>query len=252
MSKELNHEMRAYTAWDILVEWTKTSSTITYKELADRVGVHSRACKYFLEHIENYCIEQKLPPLTSIVVNHAGEIGQGFTEWDTDNLRKGQQLVYDFKWGNYLNPFAYAANDDTQQDLIKEIINGEGSQALYTKVKVKGIAQKIFRSALLKAYDSKCAFCNFKIPHALEAAHIVPWSESSDGEKLDIQNGVLLCSNHHKLFDNNIYYINSDLTIGINGYKSRLQDQKISLPKNKDHWPREDFLTRRTALSHSK
>ena len=33
------------------------------------------------------------------------------------------------------------------------------------------------------------------------ASHIKPWSESEDDEKLDPDNGLLLCPNHDKAFD---------------------------------------------------
>ena len=33
------------------------------------------------------------------------------------------------------------------------------------------------------------------------ASHIKPWIESSSKEKLDVENGLLLCPNHDKLFD---------------------------------------------------
>lgn len=35
----------------------------------------------------------------------------------------------------------------------------------------------------------------------LVASHIKPWAKSDKNEKLDIENGLLLCPNHDKLFD---------------------------------------------------
>ena len=34
------------------------------------------------------------------------------------------------------------------------------------------------------------------------ASHLKPWSKSDKKEKLDIENGLLLCPNHDKLVDN--------------------------------------------------
>ena len=44
----------------------------------------------------------------------------------------------------------------------------------------------------------------FEINHAeavLIASHIKPWKDSDENERLDIDNGLLLCPNHDKAFD---------------------------------------------------
>ncbi|MEC5425232.1 HNH endonuclease [Virgibacillus sp. C22-A2] len=250
MTIKPNHEMRAFEAWNLLVKQANKESTITYKELGKELDIHPRVSRYFLDYIQNYCIEQKIPPITSIVVDQKGKVGQGFIAWDADNLPEGQQLVFNFNWDHYPNPFTYAKENETSAQLTKEIITGKGSETVYSKVRVRGVAQSIFRAALLKVHGNKCAFCNFKITEALEAAHIVPWFESSDEEKLDIQNGLLLCSNHHKLYDSGVYFINTDFTIGVNGYKSKLEGKEIRLPKKKAHWPRIDYLEKRLTMSN--
>jgi len=68
-----------------------------------------------------------------------------------------------------------------------------------------------------KFQDKECAFCDCKIPEIIAGAHI--WSvadikranDLSDDEKLDKsidkENGLWLCYNHHKLFDENIISI---------------------------------------------
>ena len=45
-------------------------------------------------------------------------------------------------------------------------------------------------------------------PKFLIASHIKPWACSESGEKLDIDNGLLLCPNHDALFDSG--YISFD------------------------------------------
>ncbi len=40
-----------------------------------------------------------------------------------------------------------------------------------------------------------------KAPALLIASHIKPWAESEPKEKLDVDNGFLMCPNHDKLFD---------------------------------------------------
>ena len=46
-----------------------------------------------------------------------------------------------------------------------------------------------------------CCLCKVTHPALLRASHIHPWAVSSSKEKLDINNGLLLCPNHDTLFD---------------------------------------------------
>ncbi|MDF2557980.1 MAG: endonuclease [Bacillales bacterium] len=249
MNGQPNHERRAFIAWDVLIKQVKKSKTITYKELADQVGVHWRACRFFLDFIQNYCIEEGVPPLTSIVVNAKGKVGKGFIAYDVNSLAECQEKVFNFNWLIYINPFQYTQNDDTQSKLVDDLLILNKSKEVYVKVKSRGVAQSLFRKALLDAYQTKCAFCNFRFPEALEAAHIVPWSMANDEEKLDVRNGLLLCSKHHKLFDKNIFMIAEDYTIKIkDSYKSKKVGQKINLPSNKQYLPIKEYINKRLSL----
>jgi putative restriction endonuclease len=59
------------------------------------------------------------------------------------------------------------------------------------------------RELVLTAYEYRCAFCGYDgrlgmVPVGLEAAHVRWWA--FDGPD-DVDNGLCLCSLHHKLFD---------------------------------------------------
>lgn len=250
MSKQPNHELRAFNAWEILIKRAGEKIPITYKELAEQVGVHHRVCRYFLDYIQAYCMNEEMPPLTSIVVSKEGKVGKGFIAYDVNNIGEGQKKVYNFNWSNYINPFQYAQIDGRQSELAVDLLDTTKSKEVYAKVKVRGVAQSLFRKALLEVYQSKCAFCGFRIPEALEAAHIVPWSVANEEEKLDVRNGILLCSNHHKLFDKNIYLLEEDYTIHLNGlYRSKLVGQTLKLPKHKMHFPKKEYIIKRLSLN---
>lgn len=62
------------------------------------------------------------------------------------------------------------------------------------------VNQSIFRERLLKKYKC-CCLCKINNPKFLIASHIKPWVKSENNEKLDINNGLLLCPNHDALFD---------------------------------------------------
>ncbi|MDQ7864888.1 HNH endonuclease signature motif containing protein [Peribacillus frigoritolerans] len=62
------------------------------------------------------------------------------------------------------------------------------------------IGQSSFKSALLYE-EKKCKLCGVTDSRFLIASHIKPWSQSNNYERLDKNNGLLLCPNHDALFD---------------------------------------------------
>lgn len=67
-------------------------------------------------------------------------------------------------------------------------------------VKVR-INQDKFRTGLLRKFNGKCCLCGVDEDSVLVASHIKPWRQSDEYEKLDLDNGLLLCPNHDRLFD---------------------------------------------------
>ena len=74
------------------------------------------------------------------------------------------------------------------------------------------VGQGAFRKKLLKR-SSKCEICGFDFKELLIASHCRPWSKSSNSERLDVNNGLLLCPNHDALFDKGLIKFNDDGSI---------------------------------------
>ena len=82
--------------------------------------------------------------------------------------------------------------------------------------------------------DKKCAFCNCAIPEIIQGAHIWPIaqikkdSSLTDDEKfahaISKDNGLWLCQNHHKLFDENTIQIQENREII---YSSDLSEEDL-------------------------
>lgn len=71
---------------------------------------------------------------------------------------------------------------------------------------VRGRRDPRMREQVLTAYEYQCAFCGYDgrigaVPVGLEAAHVRWWA--FDGPD-DVDNGLCLCSLHHKLFDKGV------------------------------------------------
>ena len=67
--------------------------------------------------------------------------------------------------------------------------------------------QPAFREGVKELYNSKCAITGCTAQDALEAAHVIPVSE---GGSYDLDNGILLRRDIHRLFDLNLVAIDPE------------------------------------------
>jgi hypothetical protein len=87
------------------------------------------------------------------------------------------------------------------------------------------VGQGAYRKGIIHRWEYKCAVTGFDKLDVLIASHIVPWAESTDPERLDIHNGILLSPTYDALFDrhlisfeNNGRIVLSD-TVELDAYK---------------------------------
>ncbi len=111
-----------------------------------------------------------------------------------------------------------------------------------------------FRDKILSAYEYRCAVCGFnvRIGHvviALEAAHI-KWHQAG-GPDIH-ENGLSLCSLHHKLFDRGAFTVDADHraliseraygTDGFTEHLGRYHKKSLIKPNRESYRPKGDFL----------
>lgn len=92
------------------------------------------------------------------------------------------------------------------EKILEQELTGKEREAI---VKIRE-NQGRFRQQLIDKYQHKCALCGINMNELLFASHIKPWSVSEDKEKIKVNNGILLCSNHDKLFDNGLISFDDD------------------------------------------
>ena len=66
------------------------------------------------------------------------------------------------------------------------------------------VGQGPYRRELLNKYQNKCAVTGANLKEILIASHIVPWRDSNDIERTDVNNGILLSPNYDALFDKHL------------------------------------------------
>jgi predicted restriction endonuclease len=92
---------------------------------------------------------------------------------------------------------------DLIEKTLAEILNSDDDDVeTIRKAIIKArIGQSKFRKNLLDSERNKCLFTEIENEKLLLAGHILPWWESTNRQRLDINNGILLTPTFDKLFD---------------------------------------------------
>lgn len=88
--------------------------------------------------------------------------------------------------------------------------------------------QSQFRSLLLKR-ETGCQICNLSIPSLLIASHIIPWAIADETQKIDLNNGLLLCISHDALFDKGFISFDENGKIIISNELPRLEFERLQI-----------------------
>jgi putative restriction endonuclease len=93
---------RALQVWIILVACAHNRQTLTYSDLAARIGYQDvRSLGQVLDYVWHYCDQHWLPPLTGLVVNkNTGLPGEGMGEYTLAD----QEKVFSYNWYNVIPP----------------------------------------------------------------------------------------------------------------------------------------------------
>lgn len=91
--------------------------------------------------------------------------------------------------------------DDIEATTLQHTLNNNpGAGTDIEKIVKTRVSQGSFRRLLLLEHH-QCNLCDISTTSVLRASHIKEWSESSREERIDSNNGLLLCANHDALFD---------------------------------------------------
>lgn len=95
---------RALQIWLILISKASNRQTLTYKMLAQLLGFKgSGTLAHYLGHIQAFCCQNDLPPLTVLVVNQeSGLPGSGFIE--SSDLPADREKVFNYDWFGIFPP----------------------------------------------------------------------------------------------------------------------------------------------------
>lgn len=153
---------------------------------------------------------------------------------------------------------------DLLRDLARRLLDSSFPESLHDEIagavgleltgRTRRIRDPRFRERVLVAYGYSCAVCGYDLrlrhaPVALEAAHI-KWHQA--GGPSTEENGLALCTMHHKLFDRGGVTLDPERRLvvspwvnGSTGFEEwvlRFDRQPIRQPRSPDHVPLEEFV----------
>ena len=95
----MSASVRAAQIWSVLGLAARNRQILTYSMLGKLIGVPARGLGHLLEPIQSYCLINKLPPLTILVVlEETGLPSSGFSAATAGELAKKQLDVFAFDW----------------------------------------------------------------------------------------------------------------------------------------------------------
>jgi hypothetical protein len=87
---------RAVQIWSVLALAASNRQVLTYDMLSKLIGVPRHGLGQLLEPIQSYCLLERLPPLTILVVNSTGLPGAGFVA--AQDIPREQLRVFSHVW----------------------------------------------------------------------------------------------------------------------------------------------------------
>lgn len=92
--------------------------------------------------------------------------------------------------------FAISPVTPSEKNVLIPLLTAAESEA---KTKIRYGEEK-FRKRLMPMWDNQCAICHIDLPPLLTASRAKPWKDCTEKERVDPYNGILLCCNHHMLY----------------------------------------------------
>jgi hypothetical protein len=94
---------------------------------------------------------------------------------------------------------------------------------------IQRIGQNLFRDALMDYWGGRCPLTGISEPALLRASHIVPWSDCTDEQRLDVHNGLLLSALWDAAFDKGLVSFDDDGTLRVSASLSESARQVLGV-----------------------
>lgn len=190
--------------FDLIPLSIRTSAHSPYDDgLGDDGLLHYKYRGTDPEHRDNRGLRQAMQEQVPLIYFHALSVGKYVAAWPVYIIGDNRQSL----------TFVVAVDDRRSVQpgqLVAEGTDLYRRKYLTASYRVR-LHQTAFRTRVLEAYRSQCAFCRLKHAELLDAAHITPDRDPA-GEPV-VTNGLALCKIHHAAFDRHFIGVTPDYTI---------------------------------------
>lgn len=138
-------------------------------------------------------------------------------------------------YSNALKQFRYFTLDseeDTQQEqqIVQEITQEQFLTETEKETIIKArVGQGKYRKLLLEKYDRKCIVTGISQNKLLIASHIKPWAICNNDERVDVENGLILCANMDRLFDSGLITFRADGKMFVSSFVSEDNKKRLNI-----------------------
>lgn len=181
-----------FSNWMRINSNLKESSISKYKGAVNTISNEMQGNKV----INKSLIDMKLVELDIAIINIFNN--QHFIKKNS----KGDNM-----YSNALKYFRCFKSDEVEDEpgeieIVKSISESISLSETQKKTIINArVGQGLYRRELLKKYEEKCVVTGIDKRRLLIASHIKPWAICSNEERIDTENGLILCPNMDKLFD---------------------------------------------------
>lgn len=135
----------------------------------------------------------------------------------------------DRKWSNLADAISCAPIEPVGREEI--LAATEPVTTMLTKVNARR-GQGKFRSDLFQIWGNACAVTGLTQSELLIASHVKPWEKSSNRERLDPENGLLLIANLDALFDSGLITFGTNGRMQISSLVDNMHRTRLQIPSN--------------------
>jgi len=131
--------------------------------------------------------------------------------------------------GDALSRIYHLVTEELQPSAYQEFLEVTQSMPAATeaeKMVIVRIAQGIFRRHLDRYWKQACAVTGLRDRELLRASHIKPWAASSDYERVDVHNGILLSALWDAAFDQGLISFSDEGKLLVS---SRISERAIAV-----------------------
>lgn len=213
---------------DDFSKWLRINSTLS----ETTIGKYKAAVRC----TSNEMVEQRVIHKNLVDMNLAELEAAMFLIFNNSDFiaknRKGHNM-----YSNAVKHYRCFALDVLDRDvgeakIVETIINSSEATTEKEAIVKSRIGQGTYRDKLIQKYKSRCIITGIDNKKLLIASHIKPWSVSNNFERVDEDNGLLLCANMDRLFDSGLITFDNDGCIKISSFVGKENEKRLSIEPN--------------------